>query len=34
MTALHEAARNGHYNVVAYLLSHGARVNDVTSVVS
>ena len=27
-TALHLAAEAGHYNVVAWLLSHGARVND------
>ena len=28
-TALHFAAGGGHYNVVDYLINHGARVNDV-----
>ena len=31
-TALHIAAMRGHYNVVDYLINHGARVNDVTDV--
>ena len=31
-TALHFAAIGGNYNVVDYLINHGARVNDVTSV--
>ena len=31
-TALHWAAMEGHYNVVDYLINHGARVNDVTNV--
>ena len=29
MTALHNAAEGGHNNVVAFLCSHGAGVNDV-----
>ena len=32
ITALHYAAREGHYNVVDYLINHGARVNDVDNV--
>ena len=31
-TALHYAVMSGNYNVVDYLINHGARVNDVTSV--
>ena len=31
-TALHYAAIGGHYNVVDYLINHGARVNDVDNV--
>ena len=31
-TALHFAAMYGHYNVVEYLINHGARVNDVNIV--
>ena len=34
MTALHIAVREGHNNVVAFLCSHGAGVNDVDNVVS
>ena len=34
MTALHNAAREGHNNVVTFLCSHGAGVNDVDDVVS
>ena len=32
MTALHIAGRYGHNNIVTFLLSHGARVNDVDHV--
>ena len=31
-TALHYAAGSGNYNVVDYLINHGARVNDVDNV--
>ena len=31
-TALHYAAIGGNYNVVDYLINHGARVNDVDNV--
>ena len=33
-TALHHAAREGHNNVVTFLCSHGAGVNDVDDEVS
>ena len=32
ITALHYAAEGDHYNVVDYLINHGARVNDVDNV--
>ena len=32
MTALHVAVQLGHNNIVTYLVSHGARVNDVNIV--
>ena len=31
-TALHYAARYGRDNIITYLISHGARVDDVTRV--
>ena len=33
-TALHRAAKEGHNNVVTFLCSHGAGVNDVDKWVS